>query len=122
MNRSEAGFTLIEVMIAIIVLSVGALAMAGTSAAAIRMVGQGKRSTQAAVVAAARFETLRATARTTTPLCTALTNGNASAPHGMSEAWTVSGAGPSRSVRVIVSYRGQRSAKADTIQAILGCK
>lgn len=122
MTRSDAGFTLVEVMIAIIVLSVGALAMAGTSAAAIRMVGQGKRSTQVAQLAVSRLETLRRVSRSTSPACTALTSGTANAAFGMTETWTVSGAGATRSVRIVVRHPEQRGIQVDTVQAILGCK
>lgn len=122
MTRSDAGFTLVEVMIAIIVLSVGALAMAGTSAAAIRMVGQGKRSTQAAQLAVSRLETLRRISRSTSPACTSLTSGNANAAYGMSESWTVTGAGATRSVQIIVRHPEQRGLQIDTVQAVLGCR
>src|SRR5690242_1880299 len=38
-RRSEQGFTIIEIMLAVIVLSVGVMALVGSSALATRMVG-----------------------------------------------------------------------------------
>ncbi|MGH7426837.1 MAG: type IV pilus modification PilV family protein [Candidatus Methylomirabilaceae bacterium] len=57
----EAGFTLVEVMIAIIVLTIGLLGLMGTAALVTRMIGRGQRSAVAGIEAAQRFEQLRAT-------------------------------------------------------------
>ena len=42
--RSEGGFTLVEVMIAIMVLTVGLLGLVGTAALVTRMIARGQRS------------------------------------------------------------------------------
>ncbi len=59
--RSERGFTIVEVLIAIIVLTVGLLGLMGTSALVTRMIARGQRSAVASIYAADRFEQLRAT-------------------------------------------------------------
>ena len=42
-HRSEPGFTLVEVAIALVVLAVGVLALAGSSAMVTRMIGHGRQ-------------------------------------------------------------------------------
>lgn len=52
------GFTLVELMVAIIILAVGILGLAGTSAIITRQMGHASRSTVAAAVAQSRFDSL----------------------------------------------------------------
>lgn len=61
-RRNERGFTIVEVLIAIIVLTVGLLGLMGTAALVTRMIARGQRSAVASIHAAERFEQLRATA------------------------------------------------------------
>ena len=64
-NRS--GFTLIEVMVAIVILSVGVLGLISTSALVTRMIGRGNITTKATQQAQTRLEILRQQALSTTP-------------------------------------------------------
>ena len=59
--KSERGFTIVEVIIAIIVLTVGLLGLATTSALVTRMIARGQRSANAANFASKRLELLRVT-------------------------------------------------------------
>jgi type II secretion system protein I len=81
-NGSRSGFTLIELMVALMVFVVGVLAVASSSTVVMTMVGGSQRRTIAAVVAETRFERLRAMS------CTAHANGNATT-RGVRETWTV---------------------------------
>jgi len=58
-RRSEAGFTIIEVIIAIMVLTVGLLGLVTTAALVTRMIARGQRSAVASTFAAQRMERLR---------------------------------------------------------------
>ena len=60
--KSKKGFTIIEVMIAIIVLTVGILALVTTAALVTRMIARGQRSADASAFMARRVERLRAMA------------------------------------------------------------
>ncbi|HXE58144.1 MAG TPA: prepilin-type N-terminal cleavage/methylation domain-containing protein [Gemmatimonadales bacterium] len=121
-RRAESGFTLVEVLVAVVVLAIGILGLVGTSAVVTRMVGQGKRTTNAAQVAGRRVEALRQLAKTTTPPCTALASGSATLGGGVSEQWVVSGSGRSRTVRAIVRYPGGRGRTlTDTVTTIIFC-
>ena len=59
--RGERGFTIIEVVVAIVVLTVGLLGLVTTSALVTRMIARGQHSANGATFAARRIEILRAT-------------------------------------------------------------
>ena len=95
MKRSASGFTLVEVLVAIVVLGIGIVALVGSSAMVTRMIGRGKVETLAAQAASRRVEILRLAANSTTPRCTAagFANGGPVTANGVTESWTVPGAG-----------------------------
>jgi prepilin-type N-terminal cleavage/methylation domain-containing protein len=118
-KRSTAGLTLIEVLIAIVVLGVGILALTGGSSMVTRMIGRGKVETRAAQVASRRLEVLRLAAAASSPRCTAaaFSSGGPAIHNGVTESWVVPAAGRLRLVRVTVTYltvRGPRSAALET--------
>ena len=53
------GFTLVELIVAIVILSVGVLGLASTAAVVTRQIGGGAQQARAAAMAQARFESLR---------------------------------------------------------------
>jgi prepilin-type N-terminal cleavage/methylation domain-containing protein len=59
LRNSERGFTLVEIIIAIIVLTVGLLGLVSTAALVTRMIARGQRSAVASTFAAQRMEQLR---------------------------------------------------------------
>lgn len=58
-NANRGGFTIVEIIIAILVLTVGLLGLATTAALVTRMIGRGQRSSAAAGFAQRRLERLR---------------------------------------------------------------
>jgi prepilin-type N-terminal cleavage/methylation domain-containing protein len=62
--KQEQGFTLVEVIIAILVLTVGLLGLVTSAALVTRMIGRGQRSAVQATFSARRLEMLRSTACT----------------------------------------------------------
>ena len=122
MTDPRAGFTITEVMMAVVILSVGILALMGGATAATRMVSQGQRTTWAAAVASARMETLRRLANQTTPRCTnaAFASGSATT-RGVTEAWTVAASGNARIVLEVVTYKKYGGTSTDTVSTIIGC-
>jgi prepilin-type N-terminal cleavage/methylation domain-containing protein len=120
-TSSRGGFTLIEVLIAVVVLGIGIVALVSSSASGTRMIGRGRGSTRAVQAATQRMEILRATAYRTSPDCTALANGVDSAANGVVTAWRIAGAGTSRSVQVVSSYRVPGRTRADTLLATFRC-
>lgn len=119
MRQSSSGLTLVEVLIALIVLGIGIVALAGSSSMVSRMIGRGKAETHAALAASSRMEMLRSAAGSTTPRCTApsFISGGPTLVDGATESWVVPATGAVRRVRVTVSYltvHGIRSAVLET--------
>jgi prepilin-type N-terminal cleavage/methylation domain-containing protein len=122
-KRSASGFTLVEVLVAIVVLGIGIVALVGSSAMVTRMIGRGKVETRAAQAASRRVEILRLAAYSTTPRCTAggFANGGPVTTNGITETWTVPGAGKVRSVQVNVTYRTVRGTKTASLLTRIEC-
>lgn len=117
------GFSVAEVLVAVIVLSVGILALAGSAALASRMVGWGRQATRVGLVAAARVEQLRQIAWSTTPPCTAAEwrDGGASGT-GVSESWEIlDQSGPARRVRVVLRSSHATGLRTDTVLTAVPC-
>jgi prepilin-type N-terminal cleavage/methylation domain-containing protein len=124
-QQSERGFTIIEIMLAVIVLSVGVMALVGSSALATRMVGRGARTSQVTQVAMARAELLRAYAAQTSPGCTnANVKTDSATTNLIGEKWQLLGSAgdATRDVRMMFSYRVPRGTRTDTMMITLYCK
>ena len=125
-QRSERGFTIIEILLAIVVLSVGVMALVGSSALATRMIGRGNKSSEVAQVALARAELLRTYAAQTSPGCTNanVKSDSSTTASGIGEKWTLLGAAGdnTRDVRMTFSYRVPSGTRTDTMMITLYCK
>lgn len=112
--RRRAGFTLVELLVAITLLSVGALALASLSAVVMRNLNGAAQQTIAATIAQSRFERLRSSP------CMALSSGDTTR-RGMREVWKV--VEESRSITVIlaVSYDDGRRKRTQVYETIIPC-
>jgi prepilin-type N-terminal cleavage/methylation domain-containing protein len=124
-THQQHGFTMVEIMVAIVLLTLGVMALVGSSAMVSRMIGRGRESTLAVQVATARLERLRRIVASTTPRCSSpeFTTDSA-ATAGISERWIVdppAGAGLSRGVSVIVTYHDVRGPVHDTLRTVMLC-
>ncbi len=113
MDRTQ-GFTLVELVVAMLVLTVAVLALAGTAAAVSRMVGWGQRLGGSAVVAQARLEELRSGG------CASLGEGRDSVGH-FHLRWSVATSGSLRTVALTVSYPNGRADRSDRFEAVAWC-
>jgi prepilin-type N-terminal cleavage/methylation domain-containing protein len=122
-TNNDRGFTLVEVLVAVMVLSVGVTALVGSSAMVTRMVGRGATETRAAEAAQQRVETLRSAAYSTTPRCTAggFASGGPVTVNGIRERWIVSGAGTVRQVTDTVTHRTARGTHTDVLATFIKC-
>ena len=80
--RSRGGFTIVELVVAIIIITVGVLALATGSAGVAKQMRAGNQSSLAAVIAQSRMETIRSLG------CSSLSNGSATT-RGMTEGWSI---------------------------------
>jgi Tfp pilus assembly protein PilV len=114
--RHERGFTIVEIVVSVMVLSVGLLGLVGVAALATRMVGEGQRSTEVATLANERIEVLRSQG------CPA--PGSGSEVRGLhSLAWRVEGdpAGRARRLTVLVTSPRARGSRTDTVATVHVC-
>jgi prepilin-type N-terminal cleavage/methylation domain-containing protein len=121
-SNPTRGFTLIEVLVAILVLTIGIMALTSSSGSVTRMIGRGKVETRAAQAATRRMEILRLAANVP-PRCTdpGFTSGGPVLSGGMTESWQVPPAGKVRRVRVTVSYLTVRGARSATLETRVAC-
>ncbi len=123
MRSSRYGLTVAEVLVAVVVLTVGVLALVGSSAQMSRMIGRGRHATVAGMRSAGRLERLRVVARSTSPACTSLEWRSDSATEArVSQNWEILDvAGVARRLRLIVRSRSPLGLATDTIVTAVPC-
>ena len=121
MRAGNDGFTVAEVLVAVVVFTVGVLALVGAAAATSRMLARGRHATAGAAVLAGRIEELHRIAAATVPACSAPEWRSDSAyDTGVSLRWEVlDDAGPARRVRLVLRHRASQS--ADTVMTGVLC-
>lgn len=123
MRLVRMGFTLVEALVAIVLLGVGIVALASASGTVTRMIGRGKMETRAAQAASQRLELLRAAAGSTSPRCgsAGFASGGPVLSGGVTEKWQVSASGTTRQVRVTVTYLTGRGLRTATLETSISC-
>jgi prepilin-type N-terminal cleavage/methylation domain-containing protein len=114
--KGERGFTIVEVLVAIMILSVGIMGLVTTAGLVTRMIGQGQRYTEASALANERVELLR------TSQCAAV--GSGSETRGAYQiSWrVVAVAGDKgRSIQVTVQSPTTRGSRTDTFETVQFC-
>jgi prepilin-type N-terminal cleavage/methylation domain-containing protein len=112
---NERGFSLIELIVAILILTVGILGLAATAGQVQRMVGWGGRMAGSAAVASARLEMLRATP------CASLAASGTQTQGIYTVSWTVASSGNLRTMTVTVTYPNGGSTRTDTYESQRSC-
>src|SRR5688572_18930958 len=102
-HRFRDGFTLLEVIVALVVLGTGILGLAASAALVSRLIGDGSRLTLAATVATARLEHLQS-------LPCGIIAAGAGVTRDVEERWTAASMGPpgqpsALEVQLSVTYR-----------------
>jgi prepilin-type N-terminal cleavage/methylation domain-containing protein len=120
-TRARSGFTLVEVLVAVSILSVGLVALAGASAAVTRMIGRGKIDTRAAQLATQQLESLRLRAYSTTPWCTALANGGPQTTDHITLSWVVAATGTGRRIDVTAAFATPRGVRTQVLTTFIDC-
>ena len=114
--RSRGGFTIVELVVSIIIITVGVLALATGSAGVAKQMRAGNQSSLAAVIAQSRLETIRSLG------CSSLSNGSATT-RGMTEKWTITWiTSRSRAVTESVTYTPRaRASKTLGLRSVVPC-
>jgi prepilin-type N-terminal cleavage/methylation domain-containing protein len=112
--RRASGFSLVECVVATVLVALGLLALSGATRAMLGLAILGHRTAGSAEVAAARLAQLRSAA------CAAAGPGEATSG-GYAERWSVTGAGPTRSVTVDVSFAASGTQRTVRFEAVIAC-
>jgi hypothetical protein len=120
---SRSALTIVETLVAVVVLSVGILALVGSAALTSRMVGRGAHSTRTGLIAAARIERLRQIAFSTVPACSgAEWRSDSAGGPGLMESWQIlDPAGAVRRVRIVLRSRHPTGTSSDTVVTGILC-
>lgn len=123
--RVERGLSLIEVMIAMVILAVGVLAMGATTGAVTATLTGSRGATEASQMALGQLEKLRVAARSTNPACQSTvfaSTAGAVKQGGVTMTASVPPTGASREVTVNVTYPvGRGRTKTDVFRTIVAC-
>lgn len=103
--RPRRGVTIVELVVAILILSIGLLSLAGTSTYVVRQMSSASLQTVAAQVAQARFDSLASVKCSLLPASGSV-RGTASF-RGVSEIWTVTDGNDVKSVIDTIRFRGR---------------
>ena len=113
--KNRRGFSMPELMAAVMILAVGVLGLASTAAVMTRQVHGGAKQSTAAQVAESRLELMRGTP------CAALYGGSAMT-RGVDEIWTVApGANNTVRASVTVTYTANRAPQSRTYVSGIAC-
>lgn len=115
-RRGDArGLTLVELVVAVMIFTVGLLGLASTAGVVVRQMGEGASQTIAAQTAASRFESLRATP------CLNVTGGTAKVRSGVSEVWIRQTAPRSIIVTDTVKYTSRGKTRRYVYRSVIPC-
>jgi hypothetical protein len=120
MSRSHAGFSTVEVLVALIVFDVGLLGAVSASALTTRLLTEARNRSRVTLAASERIELVRNAARAPGG-CAALAGGTRLLGRGMSEQWTFYGWGFTRGLSIIITSSTVRGIRADSIETVVLC-
>jgi len=118
-QSARPGVTLVELLVAMTILTVGLLAIVGVSGGIARSLGESRSDNLAAIAAESRFEQVAGTA------CTSLTLNNVSSAtsRNVTERWVVvDGGNNTRSVIDTVRWTTRRGTRQAVFQTLLPCR
>lgn len=107
--------TLVEVVLAVVILAVGLLAMVGTGAAVTALIAEGGWHQRTSTLAREQFEILYGRP------CVGIGAG-AVTRGALSAVWAVSGAGSARRVVLTVTSPRRRGPRSDVFEALIPCQ
>ena len=121
MKSNQGGFSLVEVIAAMVILTVGVLGLAASAAAVGRLTTEGARMSGAANAASSKFEEFRSLGEDPEARCAALTNGTDVAPGQYTRTWRYVVDGDHATITLSVSYSNGRVIRTTTYVTEFAC-
>ena len=121
MRLPRFGFTLLEVMIALLLVTVGLLGLVGTLGPIAALAGRSRVHDRVALALASRADSLRAMVRAAAPACTAPPGGTRQHSDGVLERWTTADLGRIIEVRIEAGMPAMRGNRPDTLVTRVSC-
>jgi prepilin-type N-terminal cleavage/methylation domain-containing protein len=121
MRRTNSGFTLLEVLLATLVLTTGLLGFAGTLGPISALAGRGRIQSRVAQVLASRISRLRTELLAGAPGCVLPAPGSALHPGGLAESWDSSLSANIVELSIVTRVRLPRAIVAETLITRLPC-
>lgn len=121
MRRTNSGFTLLEVLLATLVLTTGLLGFAGTLGPMSALAGRGRIQSRVAQVLASRISRLRTELLAGAPGCVLPAPGSALHPGGLAESWDSSLSANIVELSIVTRIRLPRGIVAETLITRLPC-
>src|ERR1051326_4607283 len=119
--RPPPGFTLLEVLLALLIITIGLLGLAGTLGPVSALAGEGRIHGRIALIAASRLDLLRAGQLAGAPACAGPAAGGAVPADGGVEGWARPAGDGFIEVEVQAGLPGGRRGSVDTIRTRLSC-
>lgn len=119
MTRRPAGFSLCEVLLALLVITVGLLGFAATLGPSAALTGQGRAKGRIALVLESRMDRLRRELSAGAPACLPPASGSLLHPDGVLEAWSSAASAGVIALRVQAGIPGKGA--PDTLLTSLAC-
>lgn len=114
-RRGRAGFTIVELIVAMLMLTIGLLGLAGVGAVVLKQMRGGTYQTIAASIAQSRFEQFEGDP------CASIASGTATV-RGMTETWTASAVGlRAKTIRDTVTFVGPSGTRKVGIHTVVAC-
>lgn len=114
--NGERGFSLVEVIAAMVILTIGVLGLAASAAAVGRLTTEGARMSGAALAASSKFEALRAGG------CTLMAGGSDISPAGRyNRSWTVTTTGNKKTITLTIAYSNGRKTRTTVYVTEVSC-
>jgi prepilin-type N-terminal cleavage/methylation domain-containing protein len=124
-RHATRGFTIVELLVAIVILTIGVLAIGSGAMASTRNLHRSRLATVAATQAQGKMDELLSYAAATSPSCGATKFASSTTPVTTSQvtlSWNVPTGGVLRTVRVFARYRlAGTGLRTDTLVASVAC-
>ncbi len=120
MSARNSGFTLLEVLVALLVITMGLLGLAGTLGPIAALAAEGRARGRVAMVLESRMDRMRAELLGSAPACLAPGSGTLRHGDGVVESWRATARAGLVELRIEAQLPG-RSSSPDTLLSMLAC-